>query len=149
MFANRLCNPTSTPDMSSVWPKPGLRLRSRTCPVQGPNMSRTCLWNPVTWSDKSGKDLAVSKSGADQTCPVQEMDMFDKCYLNPTLDPDKSREMRKTGWPRHIWAGGRICPILVTGIWLGNRLCPDFLEGLVQMSFSMICILPTHSMHPP
>jgi hypothetical protein len=61
--------------------------------------------------------------------------MSGKCYLNLTLDPDKSGEMRKTEWPRHIWAGGRICPILVTGIRLGNRICSDFFGGFGSKEF--------------
>jgi hypothetical protein len=70
MSDNHLCNPTSALDMSGVWPKLGLRLRSWTCPVQGLEMSGSCLWNPVTQLDKSGKDLVISKSGADRTCLV-------------------------------------------------------------------------------
>jgi hypothetical protein len=149
MSDNHLCNLTLSLDMSGVWPKLGLRLRSQICPVEGPEMSKSCLWNPVTRLDKSEKDLVVLKSGADQTCLIQELDMSRKCYWNPALDPDKSGEMRKTGWPRHIRAGGRTCPVLVTRIWLGNRICLEFLESLVQWSFSMICTSPTHSMHPP
>jgi hypothetical protein len=39
MSGNTLWNPVWTPDMSGVWPKPGLRLIGRTCPGWGPNMS--------------------------------------------------------------------------------------------------------------
>jgi hypothetical protein len=69
-------------------------------------------------------------------------------YWNPVMDPDKSRELRKTGWSRHVRDGGRACPVLLTGIWLGSQICSDFLERLVQEFFLMICISPTHSIHP-
>jgi hypothetical protein len=58
-------------------------------------MSETYLWIPVTWPDKSSKDLAAMKIGADWTCSVQERDMSGKCYWNPTTDPDKSGGLRK------------------------------------------------------
>jgi hypothetical protein len=74
--------------------------------------------------------------------------MSSKRYWNPAMDLDKFGELRKTGWPRHIRAGGQTCPILLTGIWLGNQICPDFLENLVQSSFSSIHTSPTHPMHP-
>jgi hypothetical protein len=95
----------------------------------------TCLWNLATRQDKSDKDLAVSKSGADQTCSVEEPDMSNKFYWNPALNPDKSGELRKIGWLGHVWAEGQTCPVLIIGIRLGNRICPNFLESLVQRSF--------------
>jgi hypothetical protein len=63
--------------------------------------------------------------------------------------PDKFGELRKIGWLRHVRAGGPTCPVFLTGIRLGSRICSDFLESLVQGSFSMIYTSPTHSMHPP
>jgi hypothetical protein len=36
---NPSLNPSMALDMSGVWAKPGLGLRSRTCPLPGPNMS--------------------------------------------------------------------------------------------------------------
>jgi hypothetical protein len=51
------------------------------------------------------------------------------------MDPDKSGELRKTGWPRHVWAGGRTCSVLLIGIQRGSQICPDFLETLVKGSF--------------
>jgi hypothetical protein len=83
MFDIRLCNPASAPDMSSVWPSPELRLRSQTCSVQGPNMSETCFWNLVTRSDKSGKDLAAAKNGADRTSLVIFTGTWQRTRISP------------------------------------------------------------------
>jgi hypothetical protein len=70
-------------------------------------------------------------------------------YWNPAMDSNKSEELRKTGWPGHVWARGWTFLILLTGIRLGSWICSDFLEKLVQESFSMICTSPTHLMHLP
>jgi hypothetical protein len=67
MSAKGYWNPASTPDMSGVWPYPELKLRTQTCPVQGPNMSEKCYYNPATDLDKSSKRLSYCEEGVDWT----------------------------------------------------------------------------------
>jgi hypothetical protein len=74
--------------------------------------------------------------------------MSGNLYWNLAMGPDMSRELRKTGWPGHVWVGGWTCPVLLTVVQLASWICSDFLERLVQGSFSMIYTSPTHSMHP-
>jgi hypothetical protein len=61
--------------------------------------------------------------------------MSDILYWNSVMDPDKSRDLRKTGWPGHVRAGGQTCLVLLTGNRLGSQICLNFLESLVQESF--------------
>jgi hypothetical protein len=66
-------------------------------------MSEKCYCNPVRVPDKSGKGLSCCEERLGRTCPVQEPDMCGKRYWNLATDPDKSGELRKTGWPGHVW----------------------------------------------
>jgi hypothetical protein len=99
-------------------------------------MSGNNLWNPVARSDMFDWDLVAEKLELGRTCSVQEPNMFGRSYWNPAMNPGKSGELRKARLSEHVRAGGRTCPVLVTGIRQGNRICPDFLESLVQKRFS-------------
>jgi hypothetical protein len=94
-------------------------------------------------------DLAGMKKGLDghvwyrsRACSIIATRIRHRTRTNPD-------RLKKFRWPRHVQAGGRTCPVLVTGIRLGSRICSDFLESLVQENFSTIWTSPTHSMHPP
>jgi hypothetical protein len=109
MSDNRLWNPVLELDMSGVWPYLGLRLRSRTCSVQGPDMSMKSYCNPATYLNKSDKGLSHCEEEVDQTCLVQELDMSGKFYWNPTTDPDKPgglRNLEGPGYVRIFWRVG-------------------------------------------
>jgi hypothetical protein len=68
-----------------TWVKP----ESRTCPVQEPDMSKTCLWNSVAQPNKSCWDLVTEMVELGRTCPVQEPNMSSKSYWNPAWNPGK------------------------------------------------------------
>jgi hypothetical protein len=84
--------------------------------VPGSDMSGKVYCNPVIKLDKSGWGLSHSEERIDRTCPFHELNMFGNLYWIPAMDPDKSGELRKTGWPGHVWAEGQTCPVLLTGI---------------------------------
>jgi hypothetical protein len=88
--------------MSDVWPCLGLRLRSWTCPVQGPDMSEKRFCNPAMDLDKSGKRLSRCEEGVNWTCPVQEPDMSGKVSWNLATDPDKSGGLMNLEGVKHV-----------------------------------------------
>jgi hypothetical protein len=79
MSAEGYWNPALAPDMYGVWPYPELKLRCRTYPIQGLNMSGKRYYNPATNPDKSDKRLSCYE-GVDRTYLVHEPNMSNNVY---------------------------------------------------------------------